>query len=197
MNKNIFLRLLLSVSLLTCLLFSTIAYASETTPTKDIPVGGSGQVEMVGVVEPTILSVTMPSFVPFSIGNSLQTPNKVISPRIKMKNNSNIPVQIDVVYTNVDLRNLPNVSWCDTGVVNPNQIAIGLKQEETLNQMPEDLSNAIWLQANRSQNLHILKLAAVQEDAVYVVGTLGMDVSENATFNVTPTFVVKRATLSE
>ena len=197
MKKNIFLRLLLSVSLLTCLLFSTIAYAAETTPTKDIPVGGSGQVEMVGVVEPTILSVTMPSFVPFSIGNSLQTPNKVISPRIKMKNNSNIPVQIDVVYTNVDLRNLPNVSWSNTGVVQSNQIAIGLKHEETLNQMPEDLSNAIWLQANRSQNLHILKLDAVQEDAVYVVGTLGIDVSENATFNVTPTFVVRRTTLSE
>ena len=49
-------------------------------------VGGSGQMEMVGTIEPTILSVTMPSFVPFNISNSLSTQNKVISPRINVKN---------------------------------------------------------------------------------------------------------------
>ncbi len=192
-KKHIFLKTIASVSLLTGLLFSSIAYAADVSSTKDIPIGGSGQMEMVGMIEPTILSVTMPSFVPFSMGSSLAAQNKVISPRITMKNNSNVPVEIDVVYTKVDLSNLNNVTWSNTGNVGDKEIAIGLKQEETKGEMPEDLSNAIWLLANQPQNLRIMNLGAVEEDAVYVVGTLGTEVSDNATFNVTPTFVVKKA----
>ena len=196
-RKHILPKLFTSVVLLTSLLFSTIAYATDTTPTKDIPIGGSGQIEMVGMIEPTVLSVTMPSFVPFNIGSSLPSENKVISPRISMKNNSNIPVEIDVAYTNIDLRNLANVTWSDTGNVSANQIAIGFKLEETKNQMPDDLSNAIWLQENQTRYLKIMNLEAVKENAVYVVGTLGAEVPENVTFNVTPTFVVKKAAATE
>ena len=72
-KKLLFLQLILSAALL----FPTVSYA---TSTKDIPVGGSGQMEMMGTVEPSILSVTMPTFVPFNISNSLSTQNKVISP---------------------------------------------------------------------------------------------------------------------
>ena len=59
--------------------------------------------------------------------------------------------------------------------------------------MPEDLSQAHWLKANRPQNLNVLNLDANETGALYVVGTLGQNVSENAAFNVTPTFVVRNA----
>lgn len=80
-KRNIILQFALAASLL----FSTVTYAATASSPKDIPVGSSGQMEMVGTIEPTILSVTMPSFVPFNISNSLQSQNKVISPRINVK----------------------------------------------------------------------------------------------------------------
>ncbi len=189
-KKLLFLQLILSAALL----FPTVSYA---TSTKDIPVGGSGQMEMMGPVEPSILSVTMPTFVPFNISNSLSTQNKVISPRINMKNNSNIPVRIDVTYTKVDLSKLNNVEWSNTGTVSGNQIAIGLKEEEADNEMPTDLSRARWLKANQKQDMNVLILNSNQEGALYVVGTLGQEVSDTGTFNVTPTFVVSKTSGTE
>ena len=192
-KKTMILQLALAASLL----FSTVAHAGDITSTRDIPVGSSGQMEMVGTIEPTILSVTMPSFVPFNISNSLSTQNKVVSPRIKVKNNSNVPVQVDVVYTNVDISKLNNTTWSDTGSVTANQIAIGLKQEEKENEMPTDLAHARWLKANVKQDMNVMILDSNQEGAMYVVGTLGQNVSESATFNVTPTFVVSRTPRTE
>lgn len=189
-KKSLFLNLVLAASLL----FSTVTYAAEITSTRDITIGSSGQMEMVGTIEPSILSVTMPTFVPFNISNSLSTQNKVISPRINVKNNSNIPVQVDVAYTDVNISKLTNTQWSDTGTVGPNQIAIGLKQETVQGEMPTDLSQARWLKANKPQDMNVLILNANQEGAMYVVGTLGQDVSESATFNVTPTFVVRKTT---
>ncbi len=190
-KKNIFLQLALTAALLAST-FSTTAHAAEATTTRDIPVGGSGQVEMVGTIEPTILSVTMPSFVPFNISNSLSTQNKVISPRINVKNNSNVPVQVDVASTKVDISKLKNTTWSNTGAVNDNQIAIGLKQEDTQNTMPTDLANTRWLKDNQTEEMNVMVLNSNQEGAMYVVGTLGQKVSESATFNVTPTFVVSQ-----
>ena len=190
-KKNIFLQLALTAALLAST-FSTPAQAAKATTTRDIPVGGSGQVEMVGTIEPTILSVTMPSFVPFNISNSLSTQNKVISPRINVKNNSNVPVQVDVASTKVDISKLKNTTWSNTGAVNDNQIAIGLKQEDTPNTMPTDLANTRWLKDNQTEEMNVMVLNSNQEGAMYVVGTLGQKVSESATFNVTPTFVVSQ-----
>lgn len=185
-------HLILQLTLAASLLFSTVTYAAEVTSTRDIPVGGSGQMEMVGTIEPTILSVTMPTFVPFNLSSSLSTQNKVISPRINVKNNSNIPVQVDVAHTTVDMSKMPNVGWSDTGAVEPNEIAIGLKQESAEGEMPTTLAQARWLKKNADQDMNVMILDANQEGAMYVVGTLGQDVSESATFNVTPTFVVSR-----
>lgn len=189
--------IILQLAVATTLLFSSVAYAADITSTRDIPVGGSGQMEMVGTIEPSILSVTMPSFVPFNISNSLSTQNKVVSPRINVKNNSNIPVQVDVVYANVDISKLKNTEWSDTGSVAANQIAIGLKQEETKDEMPTTLAHARWLKANVKQDTNVMILDANQEGAMYVVGTLGQNVSESATFNVTPTFVVSKTSITE
>ncbi len=187
-KKSLILQLTLAASLL----FSTVTYAAEITSTRDITIGSSGQMEMIGTIEPSILSVTMPTFVPFNISNSLDTQNKVISPRINVKNNSNIPVQVDVAYTDVNISKLKNTEWSDTGTVGPNQIAIGLKQETVEGEMPTDLSHARWLKANKPQDMNVLILDANKEGAMYVVGTLGQNVSESATFNVTPTFVVSK-----
>lgn len=186
---------ILSFVLSASLFFSSSAFAAETRTSKDIPIGSSGQMEMIGTIEPTILSVTMPSFVPFNISNSLSTQNKVISPRINVSNNSNVPIQVDVAYTSVDMRKMRNTTWSDNGVVNDNQIAIGFKQEERLNEMPTDLLHARWLAANRYQNMNVLILDANQEGAMYVVGTLGSLVSESTTFNVTPTLIVRKTSL--
>lgn len=177
------------------LLISTVSFAAETKTNRDIPVGGSGQIEMVGTIEPTILSVTMPTFVPFNISNSVSTQNKVISPRINVVNNSNVPIQVDVVQTAVDLSKMKNTAWSNTGAVGDNQIAIGLKAEETANQMPADLNHTRWLQANQTQDMNVLILDSNQEGAMYVVGTMGELVSESATFNVTPTFVVSKTSI--
>lgn len=186
---------ILSFVLSASLFFSSSAFAAETRTSKDIPIGSSGQMEMVGTIEPTILSVTMPSFVPFNISNSISTQNKVISPRINVSNNSNVPIQVDVAYTSVDMTKMRNTTWSDNGVVNDNQIAIGFKQEERLNEMPADLLHARWLAANRYQNMNVLILDANQEGAMYVVGTLGSLVSESTTFNVTPTLIVRKTSL--
>ena len=188
-KKALFLQILLAASLL----FTTAAYAAEISSTRDIAIGSSGQMEMIGTIEPNILSVTMPTFVPFSISNSIPSQNKVVSPRIHMKNNSYVPVEINVVYTDVNISKLQNTQWSDTGNVGPNQIAIGLKKGTAADKMPEDISQAHWLKANRPQNLNVLNLDANETGALYVVGTLGQNVSENAAFNVTPTFVVRNA----
>lgn len=187
------LPILLSMATALTLVLSPMAKATETT-TKDLPIGSSSTMEMVGTIEPTILSVTMPTFVPFSISNNISGQNKVLSPRINIKNNSNIPVQVDVVYTSVDISKLKNTTWSNDGVVNDNQIAIGFKKEVDPNEAPTDLSNARWLVANQEQDTNVLILNSNQEGAMYVVGTLGSLVSESATFNVTPTFVVSRTT---
>lgn len=89
------------------------------------------------------------------------------------------------------------MEWSNTGTVNDNQIAIGLKQEETKDEMPTSLAQARWLKANVSQDMNVLILNANQEDALYVVGTLGQNVSDSGTFNVTPTFVVSRTSAPE
>ena len=183
-KKAIFLQLALAASLMVS------AITNAATPTKDIPVGGSGQMEMVGTIEPSILSITMPSYVPFNISNGIEAQNKVISPRIVVQNNSNIPVHIDVAYTSVNLQNLHNVSWSNTGDVNPNQIAVGLKEESAANKMPEDLTGAKWLQANKKSDISIMDLDAKKSGAMYVVGAIGYQVTDHATFSVTPTFVV-------
>ena len=179
-------------------LTAAAAFLSVATPmahaddlnTQDIAVGSSSEMQMIGTIEPTILSVTMPSFVPFDISNSITGQNKVLSPQIKITNNSTIPVQIDVIYTSVDISNMKNATWSDDGTVNDYQIAIGFKKDTTV---PTSLVNTKWLAANKEQNVNLMVLDANHADPMYVVGTLGALVSENGTFNVTPTLVVNRA----
>lgn len=174
-------------------LFVTAAYASNGYQSGDVPIGSSNEVLMVGTVVPSIMSVTMPTYVPFHVSRTLEGDNKVISPRITMTNNSSVPVSLDVTYTSVDLSNLQGTTWGDGPNVGPNQIIIGFQMETLLNQMPTTLGQAKWLKANTQESISIMSLDAYGSDSMYVVGTLGNEVPENNTFSVIPTFVVRQA----
>lgn len=184
------LSLVITLALILSLSAAVISGAAEKTENRNLPVGASSSMTMVGTIEPTILSVTMPTYVPFTISNNIAAPNKVLSPRINVINNSKIPVQIDVDHTWVDLSGLNNTTWSDTGVVTDNQISIGFKKETTPNLAPVDLTDAKWLSANSSQSVNVLTLNPLSDGNMYVVGTMGILVSENSSFRVTPTFVV-------
>ena len=92
----------------------------------------------------------------------------------------------------MDISKLKNTTWSDNGTVGPNQIAIGLKQEEAEGEMPKNFSKTGWLKDNQRQDMNVMVLDVNEEGALYVVGALGDQVTENVTFNVTPTFVVSR-----
>ena len=174
-------------------LVATSAYAADNYQSSDVPIGSSNEVLMVGTVVPSVMSVTMPTYVPFHVSRTIEGDNKVISPRITVTNNSSVPVSLDVVYTSVDLSKLQGAVWGTGPNVAPNEIAIGFQPETLANQMPTTLGRTTWLQANIQDNLSVLSLNAYGSSSMYVVGTLGDDVPENNSFSVIPTFVVRQA----
>ena len=62
-------------------IFLTTAYASSNYQSGDVPIGSSNEVLMVGTVVPSVMSVTMPTYVPFHVSRTIEGDNKVISPR--------------------------------------------------------------------------------------------------------------------
>ncbi len=189
-QKKLFslLAVVLAVSLLTA-----NAYAAGSYKDKDLPLGSSSEVLMVGEIQPTLMSVTVPSYVPFHISRSVEGENKVISPRVTIVSHSGVPVSVDVAYTSVDLSNLKGTSWSNSQNVGANQIALGFQAETISNQLPTSLSGTKWLLANTAQNLTLTSLNPYGSSTLYVVGTLGASVPENSSFTVTPTFVVHKA----
>lgn len=167
--------------------------AADAMKTGDVTIGTSNDVQMVGTIEPTIMSVTIPSYVPFSMTRSLDGENKVLSPRITIVNKSQVPVELDVVGTVVDLSRLDGTTWSNGVYFGENQIAIGFKQEVEANVAPTNLDDAQWLQTNSSQRIRLMDLGASQQGSMYVVGGLGDLVAEDKSFSVTPTFVVRQA----
>lgn len=174
-------------------LFVTAAYASNGYQSGDVPIGSSNEVLMVGTVVPSVMSVTIPSYVPFHVSRAIEGDNKVISPRITVTNNSSVPVSMEVAYTSVDLSKLQNTVWSIGPSVASNEIAIGFQPEMLANQMPTTLNQTTWLQANVQQNVSIMSLNPYGSSSMYVVGTLGSAVPENNSFSVIPTFVVRQA----
>lgn len=187
----------LMAGLTTALLVTTMllpgAKAADTIKSGDVVIGTSNDVQMVGTIEPTIMSVTIPSYVPFHMSRSLDGENKVISPRITIVNKSRVPVVLDVVYTNVDLSKLGGTTWSNGVHIGENQIGIGFQPELEPNMIPTALDDTIWLQTNSTQHINLMNLEASQSGSMYVVGSLGMNVPEDSTFSVTPTFVVRQA----
>ena len=174
-------------------LFSASAFAAGSYQDKDLPLGSSSEVLMVGEIEPTLMSVTIPSYVPFHISRSVEGENKVISPRVTILSHSGVPVNVDVAYTTVNLNDLKGTTWSDGQNVGENQIAIGFQPETLSNQLPTTLGQTKWLQANSPQYLNITSLNPYGSSTLYVVGTLGAAVPEDSSFTVTPIFVVSKA----
>ena len=174
-------------------LFVTAAYAYNGYQSGDVPIGSSNEVLMVGTVVPSVMSVTIPSYVPFHVSRAIEGDNKVISPRITVTNNSSVPVSMEVAYTSVDLSKLQDTVWGIGPSVASNEIAIGFQPEMLANQMPTTLNQTTWLQANVQQNVSIMSLNPYGSSSMYVVGTLGSAVPENNSFSVIPTFVVRQA----
>ncbi len=174
-------------------LFSASAFAAGSYQDKDLPLGSSSEVLMVGEIEPTLMSVTIPSYVPFHISRSVEGENKVISPRVTILSHSGVPVNVDVAYTTVNLNGLKGTTWSDGQNVGENQIAIGFQPETLSNQLPTTLGQTKWLQANSPQYLNITSLNPYGSSTLYVVGTLGAAVPEDSSFTVTPIFVVSKA----
>lgn len=143
-------------------------------------------IELHGEIEPTIISVTVPSYIPFSISRSLPRENKAVSPRIDVTNHSAVPVCVYVADTKIDLSGLAGASWSNTGSVGPNQVAIGLASAQT---EPQSLSGARWLQEGK-QVTELADLAPDGSGRLFVVGTLGEQVPENRSFTVTATLMV-------
>ena len=178
---------------LAAVLFAANAFAAGSYQDKDLPLGSSSEVLMVGEIEPTVMSVTVPSYVPFHISRSVEGENKVISPRVTVTSHSGVSVNIDVAYTTVNLSGLKGTTWSDGQNVGENQIAIGFQPEILANQLPTTLSQTKWLQANAPQYLTLTRLNPYGSSTLYVVGTLGAAVPEDSSFTVTPIFVVSKA----
>ena len=178
---------------LAAVLFAANAFAAGSYQDKDLPLGSSSEVLMVGEIEPTVMSVTVPSYVPFHISRSVEGENKVISPRVTVTSHSGVSVNIDVAYTTVNLSGLKGTTWSDGQNVGENQIAIGFQPEILANQLPTTLSQTKWLQANAPQYLPLTSLNPYGSSTLYVVGTLGAAVPEDSSFTVTPIFVVSKA----
>ena len=151
-------------------IFITTAYASNNYQSGDVPIGSSNEVLMVGTVVPSVMSVTMPTYVPFHVSRTIEGDNKVISPRVTVTNNSSVPVTLDVTYTSVDLSKLAGTTWNAGPNVSPNQIAIGFQMETLANQMPTSLSQTTWLQAGVQQSISVMSLNPYGNGAMYVVG---------------------------
>lgn len=156
----------------------------------EITTGGGKQIQLVGHVSPTIISVTMPSRIPFDISAGVTRQNQVVSPEITIENHSAVPVNILVDHTEVDTSKLNGeVEWKTQADVGEKGLAVGLKKST---KEPSTLDNAKWL-ANGEQNLELLNLGANAKDTLFVVGAIGPSVPQDGTFTVTPTLVVKKA----
>lgn len=188
--KKTHIRGLLLTALAAALLLTT-AYAANNYQTSNVPIGSSSEVVMDGSIEPTLMTVVLPAYVPFTVSRALEGTNKVISPRITMSNLSGVPVNVTITDNRVNLSGLQGTSWNSTGNPGSQQIAIGFQPEVVENQMPVSLNQTKWLAEGR-QNLPIANLYSYSDSTVYVVGTLGSQVPEEGSFTVIPTFVVSR-----
>lgn len=188
--KRYHIRGLLLAALAAALLLTT-AYAAGGYQTSNVPIGSSSEVVMDGSIEPTLMSVVLPAYVPFTVSRALEGSNKVISPRITMSNLSGVPVSVTVSDNRVDLSGLQGTTWNSAGYPGGTEISIGFQPEVTENQMPAALSQTRWLAVGR-QSLPVADLYSYASSTVYVVGALGDQVPEEGSFTVIPTFVVSR-----
>lgn len=146
-------------------------------------------VELRGNIVPTILSVTMPSFIPFDLSKTLPTENKVVSPRIEVRNNSAAPVVIYVDNTKIDLRAIPGAFWQTNRYTYNKGIAIGFTEHYASSTLDDGVVK--WLQDGK-QHTELTRVYPNSANALYVAGSLGNLVPETGTFSVVATLVARQ-----
>lgn len=70
---SVFLAAVMAISL-----FVTAVYASSSYQAGDVPIASSNEVLMVGTVVPSVMSVTMPTCVPFHVSRTIERNNNDI-----------------------------------------------------------------------------------------------------------------------
>lgn len=156
----------------------------------EISTSGGKQIRLEGHVSPTIISVTMPSYIPFDISAGVSRPNKAVSPKITVENHSEVGVTVAVDNVEIDISGLGDSAvWETDGNVSPNGLAIGFSKSET---EPQGLNNAVWLEAKKVTK-QLMELNGKDSGTLYVVGAIGSSVRDG-TFTVIPTLVVKKTT---
>lgn len=155
----------------------------------EISTSGGKQIRLEGHVSPTIISVTMPSYIPFDISAGVERANKVVSPKITVENHSKVGVTVAVDNAEIDITSLGgSVEWKSDGNVGSNGLAVGFSASET---EPNNLDGAIWL-AKGKQDKKLMALDKQAKGTLYVVGDIGEAVPQDGTFTVIPTLVVKK-----
>jgi len=188
--KGKFIRSVCMSVVAVCVLL-TSSFAAPSYQEKNIAIGSSSEITMVGTIAPRIMSVTMPTYIPFDVSTSVEGQNKVVSPRINVINNSNVPVSINVNYTRVDLNQVRGARWSNDGSsVGSNEIAIGFQEELVENEAPTTLNNTKWLSSG-FQNSNLTTLSPLGHSYLYVVGNLGNSVNDGV-ITVVPTLVAKQ-----
>lgn len=191
------LNLVLAVCMLMLAMLCPVVYAAQPYLDSgqgiDIAIQGGKSIELVGRVQPTIISVTMPAYIPFDMNYSLPTDNKVISPTIDVTNHSTVAVDISVGRTSVDLTGMRSARWSDSGnQILPNQIAVGFMASD---QMPEGLpeNEVKWLRNGANNTALLTNLQTNAVGRLFVVGNIGSEAGSEGTFTVTPTLLVEVA----
>lgn len=192
--------LFLAVCMLLTMFLCPAAYAAPANPYDsgigggiDIATQGGKSIQLVGTVDPTVISVTMPAYIPFDLSYGVARENKAVSPVIDVTNHSTVPVNITVGNTSVDLTKLKGATWSDNGapgMLQPSQVAVGFVQA---NEEPDYLYNAIWLNRGANDKALLTHLGSNSVGRLFIVGNIGYNVTSTGSFTVTPTLLVKKA----
>lgn len=155
----------------------------------EVPIGASSVMELQGYIQPTIMTVTMPSKVSFDVQKSISQENKVLSPRIVVQNNSTYPVNISMEHATVDISSLDGTIWSENGIIGDYSLAMGITKERQLNQAPETFQYTNWI-VDGYHDKNIMQVDSHDQGAMYVVGGIGKYVPDNKSFKVAVRFVV-------
>lgn len=145
------------------------------------------QIEMAGQVKQTILSVTMPSYIPFEVSKNISSENKAVSPKIEITNNSEVPIKVYVSNVDCDFSQLP---YCclrdDPRFMSQYDMCIGFEMAEN---EPTSTRNGCWMRKGE-QNTMLATINPKDTQPMYVVAVVGSDVPDGRSFTMIPTIVV-------
>lgn len=172
-----------------CLPAVSASAASYSDSGATIVDSGGTLIGMAGTTQNTILSVTMPSYIPFELSRNISMENKAVSPRIDITNNSEIPVEVYVSDVDCDFSQIPyccldtDPEWVSQSSY---ELAVGFQVQQTA---PSTFRNAKWFHEG-IQHMTLTTISAKDTQSMYVVAALGTQVPDGRSFTLIPTVVV-------